>query len=93
MAMKNLYKSEDWVFDFPIREEMKEKIYKSLKINLLMKSEKFYVWETIYEKFLQNKIFDKYFDMNKKRLYENIMRDLRDVFSSLMNEDVLDGLD
>ena len=38
-------------------------------------------------------IFDKYFDMNKQRLYENIMRDLRDVFSSLMNEDVLDGLD
>ena len=31
--------------------------------------------------------------MDKQRLYENIMRDLRDVFSSLMNEDVLDGLD
>ena len=31
--------------------------------------------------------------MNKQRLYENIMRDLRDVFSSLMNEDVLDDLD
>ena len=42
---------------------------------------------------LQNKISDKYFDMNKQRLYENIMRDLRDVFSSLMNEDVLDDLD
>ena len=38
-------------------------------------------------------IFDKYFNMNKQRLYENIMRDLRDVFSSLMNEDVLDDLD
>lgn len=37
--------------------------------------------------------FDKYFVMNKQRLYENIMRDLKDVFSSLMNEDVLDGLD
>lgn len=31
--------------------------------------------------------------MNKQKLYENIMRDLRDVFSSLMNEDVLDNLD
>ena len=31
--------------------------------------------------------------MDKQRLYENIMRDLRDVFSSLMNEDVLDDLD
>ena len=31
--------------------------------------------------------------MNKQRLYENIMSDLGDVFSSLMNEDVLDGLD
>ena len=31
--------------------------------------------------------------MDKQRLYENIMRDLRDVFSSLMNEDVLDNLD
>ncbi len=31
--------------------------------------------------------------MNKQRLYENIMRDLRDVFSSLMNEDILDDLD
>ena len=31
--------------------------------------------------------------MDKQRLYENIMRDLRDVFSSLMNEDVLDWLD
>ena len=38
-------------------------------------------------------IFDKYFVMDKQRLYENIMRDLRDVFSSLMNEDVLDDLD
>ena len=31
--------------------------------------------------------------MDKQRLYENIMRDLRDVFSSLMNEDVMDDLD
>ena len=31
--------------------------------------------------------------MDKQRLYENIMHDLRDVFSSLMNEDVLDDLD
>lgn len=31
--------------------------------------------------------------MDKQRLYENIMRDLRDVFSSMMNEDVLDDLD
>ena len=31
--------------------------------------------------------------MDKQRLYENIMRDLRNVFSSLMNEDVLDDLD
>lgn len=38
-------------------------------------------------------IFDKYFDMNKQRLYENIMRDLRDVFLLNLNEDVLDGLD
>ena len=38
-------------------------------------------------------IFDKYFDMNKQRLYENIMRDLRDVFSLHLNEDVLDDLD
>jgi hypothetical protein len=47
----------------------------------------------IFEKKFTNKIFDKYFVMDKQRLYENIMRDLRDVFSSLMNEDVLDGLD
>ena len=38
-------------------------------------------------------IFDKYFDMDKQRLYENIMRDLRDVFSLHLNEDVLDDLD
>ena len=38
-------------------------------------------------------IFDKYFNMNKQRLYENIMRDLRDVFSLHLNEDVLDDLD
>ena len=38
-------------------------------------------------------IFDKYFDMDKQRLYENIMRDLRDVFSLYLNEDVLDDLD
>ena len=31
--------------------------------------------------------------MNKQRLYENIMRDLRDVFSLYLNEDVLDDLD
>ena len=31
--------------------------------------------------------------MNKQRLYENIMRDLRDVFSLHLNEDVLDDLD
>ena len=37
-------------------------------------------------------IFDKYFNMNKQRLYENIMRDLRDVFSLHLNEDVLDDL-
>lgn len=38
-------------------------------------------------------ILDKYFDMDKQRLYENIMRDLRDVFSLHLNEDVLDDLD
>ena len=38
-------------------------------------------------------IFDKYFNMDKQRLYENIMRDLRDVFSLHLNEDVLDDLD
>ena len=38
-------------------------------------------------------IFDKYFNMDKQRLYENIMRDLRDVFSLYLNEDVLDDLD
>ena len=31
--------------------------------------------------------------MDKQRLYENIMRDLRDVFSLHLNEDVLDDLD
>ena len=31
--------------------------------------------------------------MDKLRLYENIMRDLRDVFSLHLNEDVLDDLD
>lgn len=31
--------------------------------------------------------------MDKQRLYENIMRDLRDVFSLHLNEDVLDNLD
>ena len=31
--------------------------------------------------------------MDKQRLYENIMRDLRDVFLLNLNEDVLDGLD
>jgi len=39
--MKNLYKLKDWAFDFPIREKIKEKIYKSLKISLIIKSEKF----------------------------------------------------
>ena len=38
-------------------------------------------------------IFDKYFDMDKQRLYENIMCDLRDVFPLHLNEDVLDDLD
>ena len=38
-------------------------------------------------------IFDKYFVMDKQRLYENIMRDLRDVFLLNLNEDVLDDLD
>ena len=37
-------------------------------------------------------IFDKYFNMDKQRLYENIMRDLKDVFSLHLNEDVLDDL-
>ena len=31
--------------------------------------------------------------MDKQRLYENIMRDLRDAFSLNLNEDVLDDLD
>ena len=31
--------------------------------------------------------------MDKQRLYENIMRDLMDVFSLHLNEDVLDDLD
>ena len=31
--------------------------------------------------------------MDKQRLYENIMRDLKDVFSLHLNEDVLDDLD
>lgn len=31
--------------------------------------------------------------MDKQRLYENIMHDLRDVFSLNLNEDVLDDLD
>lgn len=58
-----------------------------------MKLEFFIFLKIIFEKNFTNKIFDKYFVMDKQRLYENIMRDLRDVFSSLMNEDVLDGLD
>lgn len=58
-----------------------------------MKPEKICLKNYFFEIFLQNKISDKYFDMDKQRLYENIMRDLRDVFSSLMNEDVLDDLD
>jgi hypothetical protein len=31
--------------------------------------------------------------MDNQKLYENIMRDLMDVFSSVINEDVLDDLD
>ena len=58
-----------------------------------MKLENFSVWEIYFWKIFTNKIFDKYFVMDQQRLYENIMRDLRDVFSSLMNEDVLDDLD
>ena len=42
---------------------------------------------------IQNKISDKYFDMDKQKLYKNIMRDLMDVFSLHLNEDVLDDLD
>ena len=58
-----------------------------------MKLEFFIFFEYYFWKNFTNKIFDKYFVMDKQRLYENIMRDLRDVFSSLMNEDVLDDLD
>ena len=62
-----------------------------------MKLEKFSVWEIIFlknfYKLFVRIIFDKYFDMDKQKLYENIMRDLRDVFSLHLNEDVLDDLD
>lgn len=64
-----------------------------MKISLIIKLENFISEKLFLKNFYKNKISDKYFVMDKQRLYENIMRDLRDVFSLHLNEDVLDDLD